>query len=30
MKLWLSDEAALEIIPVEELALLRIMQYPAL
>lgn len=30
MKLWLDDEKALKIIPVEELALLRLMQYPAL
>ena len=30
MKLWLEDEKALKIIPVEELALLRLLQYPVL
>jgi hypothetical protein len=30
MKLWLEDEKALQIIPEEELALLRLMQYPAI
>lgn len=30
MKLWLEDERALQIIPIEELALLRLLQYPAL
>lgn len=30
MKLWLGDEKALQIIPIEELALLRLMQYPAI
>lgn len=28
MKLWLEDEKALKIIPIEELALLRLLQYP--
>ena len=28
MKIWLEDEKALEIIPVEELALLKLLQYP--
>ena len=28
MKIWLEDEKALEIIPEEELALLKLLQYP--
>lgn len=30
MKLWLEDEKALQIIPIEELALLKLLQYPVL
>ena len=30
MKLWLEDEKALKIIPIEELAFLRLLQYPVL
>jgi hypothetical protein len=30
MKLWLEDDDALKIIPMEELILLRLLQYPAL